>query len=216
MQWAVANSHREDNPAGPAILNALPKISGNGKTENREALHYSKVSDAIRTIHESGSCETLKLLFEFLVLTAARESAALGARWNEIDLDSKTWIGPARRMRYGREYRVPLSDRAVEVLNEAKAASKSSDIVFLSRMGRAFRRGSLVKTLRDRGIESTTRGFRSSFRNWAAESTDAPQEFVEACLTQVNDATAERAYSRSNLLGARRELMQAWSDYLYK
>ncbi len=216
MQWAVANGYRQDNPAGPAILNALPKIDGKGKAGLREALHYSKVANAIRTIRESRSSETLKLLFEFLVLTVGRESEALGARWSEIDMDSRTWTIPAERMSYGREHSVPLSDRAVEILIEAKAASKSTDIVFLSRTGRAYRRGSIVKTLRDRGIESTTRGFRYRFKDWATECTDAPRALVEACLAQGNAATLERAYSYLNLLRARRDLMQGWSDYLSK
>ncbi len=214
MDWAIASGHRIDNPAGKAILNTLPKI--NGKTEHREALHHGDVADAIRTILDSKSGESLKQLFEFLVLTAVRESEAIGTRWNEIALASKTWTIPAERTKKEREHRVPLSNRAIAVLLEAKATSGLSEIAFVSRTGGPYSRGTIVKALRDRGVKSTTHGFRSSFRDWTAECTDAPREVAEACLAHVNGNATERAYFRSDLLEKRRDLMQAWADYLAK
>ncbi len=214
LQWAVVNGHRNDNPAGPAILNALPAIESNSKARNQEALHFSKVADAIDTIRESRSCETLTLLVEFLVLTAARESEALGALWNEIDLESNTWRLLRGRRSFGTKRLIPLSNRAVEILIEAKLASERTDIVFPSRTGKAFRRGTIVKTLRDRGISATTRGFRTSFSNWAKECTKAPPEVVEACLGQFTGAAIERTSAHLDSITARRDLLQAWSDYL--
>ncbi len=214
MDWAIASGHRADNPAGKAILNTLPRINGNVRTEHREALHHSDVADAILTFRDSKSGDSLKQLFEFLVLTAVRETEALGTRWNEIDLESKTWTVPAERTKKEREHRVPLSDRAIAILLEARGASASSEIAFVSRTGGPFRRGTIVKALRDRGIKSTTHGFRSSFRDWAAECTDSPREVAEACLAHVTGNSTERAYFRSDLLEKRRNLMQAWANYL--
>ena len=214
MDWAIASGHRTDNPAGKAILHALPKVNGHGKTEHREALHHRNVADAIRTFRDSKSGDSLKQLFEFLVLTAVRESEAIGTRWNEIDLDSKTWTIPPERTKKEREHRVPLSDGAIAVLLEARATSSSSEIAFVSRIGGPYSRGTIVKALRDRGIKSTTHGFRSSFRDWAAECADASREVAEACLAHVSGSATERAYFRSDLLDKRRVLMQAWADYL--
>ena len=155
-----------------------------------------------------------KLALELLVLTVARSGEARLARWDEIDFDTATWTVPAARMKTGREHRVPLSDRALVVLREAKALDDGSGIIFLSTRGNLLHHEALAKPLRTLGIPATPHGFRSSFRDWCSECTDAPHAVIEAAMAHQIPNAAERAYARSDLLERRREIMQRWSDYL--
>ena len=165
-------------------------------------------------MRESGAYRGLVLSFEFLVLTAARSGEVRGARWSEIDRDAAVWTVPGERMKAGREHRVPLSGRALAVLDEARQLAGSADLVFPSATGRMPSQTGLRKMLRKVGIDAVPHGFRSSFRDWAAECTETPREVCELALAHVNSDRVEAAYRRSDLFERRRTLMQEWTDYL--
>jgi integrase len=156
--------------------------------------------------------------FEFAILTAARTGETLGAVWNEIDLDAKVWTVPASRMKGRREHRVPLSERAIQILDEAREAWGSAGFIFPGqRPGKPLSSMAFEMLLRRMGISNATaHGFRSSFRDWAGELTSYPREVAEAALAHaVGDAT-ERAYRRGDALEKRRKLMEAWAAYVEK
>ena len=137
------------------------------------------------------------------------------ARWNEFDYGTATWTIPAHRMKTSRGHRVPLSHQAMEcVLEAGEELFDGKGLVFPSRTGQPMSDMTLSKLLKDLGIPATPHGMRSSFRDWAAECSDAPREVAELALAHVEDSAAERAYGRSDLFDQRRELMQAWADYV--
>ncbi len=212
LTWAVAQGFRPDNPAD-VVKAVLPKHNGAGNVHR--ALPYSEVASAIAAVRASGAVPALKLAFEFLTLTAARAGEIRFATWSEIDLASATWTVPASRMKAGREHRVPLSPRAVEVLGEAQALrSKRGDLVFPSHGGRPLTERGFVQALAWLGIDATAHGFRVSFRIWAQERTNIPREICEAALAHTNPNKVEAAYARSDLFEKRRELMERWARYL--
>jgi integrase len=150
---------------------------------------------------------------ELAILTAARSGEVLGARWDEIDLREKVWTVPAARMKGGREHRVPLSDRAMAILNELHKA-RVSDFVFPGfKRGRPLSDMALEAVLRRAKIDVTPHGFRSSFRDWAGDSTACARDVVEAALAHAIENKTEAAYRRSDALEKRRALMAAWAAY---
>ncbi len=212
MRWAVAQGYREDNPAGEAIGAALPK---NGvRPQHLAALPYAEVAGALAQVRGSGAYRATVLAFEFLVLTACRSGEVRGARWKEMDLAGREWRIPAKRMKTGREHRVPLSEGALAVLPEAQALADGSGVVFPSARGRPLSGFAIVKLVRDLGIGAVPHGFRSSFRDWAAECTDAPREVCELALAHVNSDRVEAAYRRTDLFERRRTLMEQWAAFL--
>ena len=213
MKWAVAQGYREDNPAGEAIGEALPK-TGSPKQHQR-ALPHAEVGTAVRKVRESKAWWATKAAFEFLTLTAARSGEVRGTRWEEIDFESATWTVPGERMKAGRPHRVPLSRRALEVLAEARDLADGSGLVFPSSVGgKMLSDMTLSKLVKQLRIEAVPHGFRSSFRDWAAECSAAPREVCELALAHVNDDRTEAAYRRSDLFDLRRKLMEDWEAYL--
>ena len=212
MQWAVAQGYRQDNPAGDAISAALPKPA---KPRSRQrALPYPEVAAAIETVRGSNRAHwATKSCFEFMALTAARSGEARAAQWGEVDLDGRTWTVPAERMKMKREHRVPLSGRVVTILQDAAALADGSGLVFPSATGRTMSDNTLSKLLRENGIAAVPHGFRSSFRVWAEERTDAPRSVCEAALAHTVGGV-EGAYLRTDLFERRRALMDAWAEYL--
>jgi integrase len=152
---------------------------------------------------------------EFAILTAARSAEALGARWDEINGD--TWSIPAERMKEGKAHTVPLSPRAIEIIN---ARPRNSDWVFTSidgrRAGKQIGRDAFKDTLRAMGIEATAHGFRSTFADWAADNTGYPQEVREQALAHAIPNKVEAAYRRGALLEKRRRLMEQWALFCGK
>ena len=214
MKWAVAEGHRGDNPAGDAIGAALPR-NGNGNGAHFAALPHGDVAAALATVRQSDAGAVTKLLFEFVVLTATRSGEARAATWDEIDFATATWMVPAERMKAGRAHRVPLSARAVEVLAAVRDFADGSGLVFPSTTrSRALSDSTLSKLLRENGIEAVPHGFRSSFRDWCSERTNAPREVCEAALAHVVRDRVEAAYARSDLFDRRRQLMEQWAQYL--
>ena len=213
MKWAVAQGYRDDNPAGDAISAALPKTGTVRK--HQRALPFAEVGTALDKVRASGAFASTVLALEFLVLTACRSSEVRLARWDEVDIETGTWTVPAGRMKAKRDHRVPLSARALRSTCTRRASlSEDSDLVFPSAHGRALSDNTISKLLRDLGIEAVPHGFRSSFRDWAAECTDAPREVCELALAHVNSDRVEAAYRRTDLFERRRALMEEWSGFV--
>ena len=230
IKWVITQGYRLDNPAGETLGAALPKQNGI-KTHHR-ALAHAEVAAAIAAVQASEAYLGTKLCFEFLVLTACRSGEVRLATWAEINLDTATWTIPPERMKAKREHRVPLPGRAVEILLEGQqlandeesqkdetgphTQTNGSGLVFPSPTGRPLSDNTISKLLRDLKIPAVPHGFRSSFRDWAAECTNAPREVMEAALAHIIKDKAEAAYARSDLFERRRRLMNQWADYLEK
>ena len=212
MKWAVAQGHRQDNPAGDALGAALPKNSVAKK--HHPALPHTEVSDAIATVRASRANWATVAALEYLILTASRSGEVRRARWDEVDLETATWTVPADRMKTQREHRVPLSKRALQILAEAREWADGSGLIFPSVTGRPLSDNTLSKLLREQGIPAVVHGFRSSFRDWCAECSNAPREVSELALAHVNSDRVEAAYMRTDLFERRRALMQSWADYI--
>ena len=212
MKWAIAQGYRLDNPAGEAIGAALPKPGGIQR--HHRALPYGEVAGVVRTVRQSEAAVAVKLAFEFLVLTACRSGEVRGARWAEMDLEAAEWKIPAERMKHKREHRVPLSLRAREILAEAKQNTVDSEWIFPSPTRRALPGYVFNTLLWELGVPAVPHGFRSSFRDWAAECTDAPHTVMEAALSHVVRNQVEAAYARSDLFERRRTLMERWAEFL--
>lgn len=151
------------------------------------------------------------MALEFTILTAARTGEVLGATWAEIDFEKRTWTVPALRMKAGREHRVPFSSRAVEVLNETKKLG--SDYLFPGQRGGKLSGMAMAMLLRRMGHVVTVHGFRSSFRDWAAEMTAFPHEVCEMALAHTIANKAEAAYRRGDIFEKRRLLMDGWAQF---
>ena len=159
----------------------------------------------------AGSAQpAVKLAFEFLVLTAIRSGEVRGAQWAEIDTTDHVWTLSAQRMKAKREHRVPLCGRALEILDAARKLGDGNPHVFPMRSGRPISASTLLKMLNDLRIAAVPHGFRSSFRDWAAEKTDHPREVIEAALAHVVQNKVEAAYTRSDLLERRDD----WAAYV--
>ena len=157
----------------------------------------------------------MKLAFEFLVLTAARSGEVRGAVWTEMYRDGSVWTLPATRMKTKREHRMPLCRRALEILDAARRLGDGSPFVFPSvQPGKQLGDMMLSGLLKDLKIAAVPHGFRSSFRDWAAEETNHPREVIEAALAHVVRDRVEPAYARSDLFERRRILMNDWARYL--
>ena len=214
LKWAIAHGHRQDNPA-EAVMQALPKPD---KTPKRhKSLHYSEVASAIEKIKGCGASLAVKLGVELLILTASRSGEVRGAKWEEFDLDAKVWTVPASRMKAKKEHRVPLSDRCMEILEQAKSLIGPDGYVFPGSVaGKPLADATFSKLLREQGIDCVPHGFRSSFRVWASEQTNFPNQVCEFALAHVIKDKAEAAYQRSDLFDKRCKLMDAWASYILK
>lgn len=216
MSWSIANGFRQDDPAGTTVISAaLPKQTPIKK--HQKAIHYSEASDVLKKVRNHKVMQSAKLALEFLILTATRSGEVRLAQWREIDLDKKLWTIPAERMKAKKEHKIPLSSRAVEVLKEANQMADASGLIFTAmKYGRPLFDNTLSRILRVLNVPAVPHGFRSSFRDWAAECTETPRFVMESALAHSIKNNAEAAYARSDLIEKRRILMQSWSDYLEK
>ena len=203
-----------DNPAQwkghlDQILPTPSKLSRG----HHAAMPYADVPAFLNKLRETDGSGAKAL--EFAILTAARSGEVRGAAWDEIDFGEKVWTLPAERMKTGKPHRVPLSARAVEILEEMKAIAING-LVFPGRKeGRPLSDMTLAKALRTAGGgEFTVHGFRSSFRDWVSEETNFQREVAEAALAHTVGDAVERAYRRGDALEKRRKLMDAWETYL--
>ena len=211
MRWCIAQGYRADNPADDRITAALG--TNTKRPQHLKAVHHSEVAEAIAKIRESTSYPTVRLAAEFAILTATRSGEARGARWSEIDITQVVWEIPAERMKGSRPHRVPLSDRALAIIEEAKGFKDATGLMFPGRNSKQLGAWQLSKLASNLDLGGTVHGFRASFRMWAADVGIA-REVAEACLAHQVANAAERAYARSDLLERRREVMDEWSNYV--
>lgn len=178
------------------------------------ALPYPERPGFVQSLRESDSSEVARLAFEFLILTAARSTEVLRARWREFDFENTVWVIPAARMKAAREHRVPLAPRCLEILERAREIAGDSDLVFPGQGGKVPMSNMVfLMALRRMGSPVTARGFRSSFRDWAAERTNFPRDVCKSALAHSIKDKAEAAYRRGDLFDKRRALMGAWSAF---
>ena len=217
LDWAKVRGFRDgDNPARwrGHLSNLLPKRSKLRPVKHYAALPYGEIGHFMSDLRSRDGVAAAAL--EFLILTAARTSEVIGARWNEIDWAARMWTIPASRMKGAREHRVPLSPAALAILDRMKACG--GEFIFpSSASGRGLWNMALLKQLKRMGRDDiTAHGFRSSFRDWAAERTNFPSEVAEMALAHVVRSKVEAAYRRGDLFDKRRKLMDAWAAYCGK
>lgn len=220
LDWAAARGFRSgDNPARwrGHLAKLLPAKSKVRRVKHHAALPYVDLPAFLGALREQAGVGARAL--EFTILTAARTGEVIGARWSELDMARKLWTVPGERMKGGREHRVPLSARALEILDQMKAArNDDGDFIFPGgKTDRPLSNMAMTAVLRRmaRG-DLTVHGFRSTFRDWARERTNFPREIAETALAHVVGDKTEAAYLRGDALEKRRRLMDAWSDYANK
>jgi integrase len=169
------------------------------------ALEYSAVPSFVSKLREMGDVRHSAL--EFLILTATRLSEAIEATWGEFDLDARLWLIPADRMKAKREHRIPLSERACQILREMEKARRGDRVFNVSPR-------TILNTVRSMDEKATIHGFRSSFRDWAGDVAHAPREVCEEALAHAVGNQTERAYRRGDALDQRRALMTAWAGFV--
>ena len=214
LDWATVQEYRHgDNPARwrghlDALLPAKTKVRA---VKHHPALPFVELPAFMDELRKRDSISARAL--EFTILTATRTGEAIGARWDEIDLSTKTWTVPASRMKAGRPHRVPLSDRAVAILDELPR--DDSNFVFLgAKVGSPISNMAMLELLRGmNGNGLTVHGFRSTFSDWARERTGYPRDVVEMALAHAVKDKSEAAYRRGDALEKRRRLMAEWARY---
>lgn len=210
MKWCMTKGWRTDNPV-EGVDKGLPKQKD--KVQHRKSLPYSEVANCMQAVASSGAGVATKLCFELLVLTCVRSNEAREAEWSEFDLAAKVWEIPASRMKMDRPHRIPLCDRAVDLIQQARGLD---DVLVFpgTKKGKPLSDATLLKLIRDNGFPVDIHGFRTSFRTWAQELSNFPREVAEMVLAHQSGDETERAYARSDLFEKRRKLMDAWASYL--
>jgi integrase len=211
LDWGFSKGFRSIELPKRSIAKGLGKRPT--RVQHHAALPYADVPAFMDRLQSSETAARLALAAA--ILTAARSGEIRGARWSEVDLKAKLWTVPAGRMKMKEAHVVPLSPQALAVFQRAAAHRRTgSDLVFPSPMaGKVLSDMALTKLLRDMGETVTAHGFRSSFRDWAAEQTGFPGDVVEKALAHSIRDKVEAAYRRGDLLEKRRALMAAWGGY---
>lgn len=224
LGWATTSGFRAgDNPARwrGHLENLLATISRVDRTKNHPSLAWSQVGAFVEALRQREGVAARAL--EFAILTAARSGEVRGATWAEVDLAAKVWTIPASRMKAKREHEVPLSDAAVALLKR-KPRIEGSDLVFPGTKGQVLSDMSLTAVIRRMNSEAqtwvdkggkpiTVHGFRSTFKMWAAESTNYPREVAEHALAHQLPDAVERAYQRGTQFAKRTAMMNEWARF---
>ena len=211
LDSAKARGYRQgENPARwrghlAQILPARTRLSRG----HHKAIAYEQIPAFVRALHKREAVAALAL--EFTILTAARSGEVIGAAWAEVDLDKAIWTIPADRMKAAKEHRVPLSPRAVAILESLQPLR--SDYLFPGAKGGKLSGMAMGMLMRRMKIDATVHGFRSGFRDWAAECTGYAHEVAEMALAHTIENKVERAYRRGDLFDKRRRLMDDWATY---
>lgn len=219
-----ASAHRYRDQFNPArwrghLDKLLPKPTRVKKVNHHPAMPHAEVSRFMAELTLNGSTPALAL--KFLILTATRTSEALLARWTEIDQEAAIWTVPAERMKARREHRVPLSVAAMDMLTALPRIEGNPYLFPGARQGRPLSNMALLQLMRGLGYgvggtrsDYVPHGFRSSFRDWSGEVSSFPRDVAEMALAHVIENKVEAAYRRGDLFDKRRQMMQAWADYL--
>jgi integrase len=216
LDWAGTRGYRTgENPARwkGHLENLLPRRSRVAPVEHFAALPYAEISGLMAELRQQEGVAPRAL--EFAILTAARTGEVIGATWDEINLDERLWIVPANRMKGGKEHRVPLSDAAMAVVETMAGCRQGNHLFPGKRPGQPINDRALWNVLKALGRAGVSvHGFRSSFRDWAAERTSFPAEIAEMALAHRVGSAVEQAYRRSDQFEKRRQLAQAWAKYI--
>jgi integrase len=215
LDWATTRGHRSgENPARwkGHLENLLPKKNKVRAVEHHAALPYVEIADFLVELRSRRAISARTL--EFLILTGTRTGEAIGARWSEIDLAARIWVIPAGRMKARKEHRVPLSGAAIAIIEKLHGV-RQNDFVFPGLSDGSIKESAmrmlLAKSLGHGNL--TIHGFRSTFRDWAAERTNFAREICEAALAHAIGNAVEAAYRRGDLFEKRRQLMEAWGRF---
>lgn len=214
LDWATARAYREGlNPARwrGHLDKLLPAPSKVAKVEHHDALPVGDIGAFMGKLRAAAGMGARAL--EFAILTAARSGEVRGARWDEIDMAAAVWTVPAERMKAGKEHRVPLSAAALALL-EALPRMAGNPLVFPAVRGGTLSDMTLAAVLRRMKVDAVPHGFRSTFRDWAAERTHYPREVAEMALAHAIGDKVEAAYRRGDLFDKRRRLMDDWATFL--
>ncbi len=214
LSWAKARGLRAgENPAAwrGHLDQLLPGLSKKSRVQHHAALPFAKIADFIATLREMPG--TVARALEFTILTAARTNETISARPEEFDLAGATWTIPGVRMKAAKEHRVPLSPRALEIVRE-QLMQREAFVFNGERAGKSISNMAMLELLRRLAIPATVHGFRSTFRDWAAERTGFSHEVCEMALAHTIGNAAEAAYRRGDLFDKRRKLMEAWAEFV--
>ena len=218
MKWCWAHGLVSSNPVDN-VGHLLPHRNG-AQATHQPAMPWRDIPEFVRSKLRRGPYNVSRALLEFVILTAARSGEARAATWDEVDFDARVWTVPASRMKAKVVHRVPLSQRALEILSAQRAQNPETDHVFPSVRGLVLRDMVLTKFLHDHkalssepGRIATAHGFRSSFRDWASENS-YPRDLAERALAHTVKNQVEAAYHRTDLLVQRRGMMEAWSAHV--
>ena len=215
LDYAKARDLRQgENPARwrGHLENLLPERRKLAAVKHHNALPWPKMPAFMAALRERTSVDARGL--EFLILTAARTGEVLGATWDEIDLEAGVWTIPGERIKAGKEHRVPLSPRAIEILGEMRTFGATGYVFPGRRRGSSLSNMAFLKLLeRMERSDITAHGFRSTFRTWASEAIGYPHEVCEAALAHAISNAVERAYRRGDLFEKRRRMMADWADF---
>ena len=209
----AADVRTGDNPARLSVLKfLLPNQAKARKVKHHPALPYAEVGAFVRKLRQRN--ELSAKVLEFLILTAGRTGEVIEAKWAEIDRDNALWIVPDERMKAGREHRVPLTHAALTIIDAMPVIDGNPYLFPGHRKQRPLSNMAMLQLMRRMGFgEYTAHGFRSTFRQWAAEQSLFPREVAEAALAHGNPDKVEAAYQRGDFFEKRRKLMEAWSAY---
>jgi integrase len=217
LDWATVRGYRRQgvNPAAwrGHLSHLLPPLSKVRTVEHHPALPYSEIGAFMAELRKQGGAPARAL--ELTILTAGRAGEIVGARWGEINFNEALWTIPASRMKGRRPHRIPLSEPAMAVIEHMRKIGSSNEFVFPGRRaGKPLGNDGLFVLLRRMGRDDlTAHGFRSTFRDWAAEQTAFPSEVVEMALAHAVGNKVEAAYRRGDLFEKRRRLMDEWARY---
>ena len=219
MKWAWGRELVNGNPVD-IVDTLLPKQSGaHRRVMHHPSMPWREIPDFVEVVVRKRTSVTRSLL-EFVILTAARSGEARGMTWDEVDFDHSVWAIPAARMKTGLPHRVPLSPRAMAIIEGQKQSGNGATLVFPSAKGKQLSDMVLTKFLRDHkatsdvaGRVATAHGFRSSFRDWASENGYA-RDLAERALAHAVSNQVEAAYHRTDLLEQRRDMMESWAQFV--
>lgn len=215
LDSATVLKHRVgDNPARwkGNLDRVLPARNRVRSVQHHRAMAYSDVPDFVARLQEQSGVAAQALAFT--IFTAGRTSEILSARWEEVDLEAKLWSIPASRMKAGKEHRVPLTSAALTIL-QSRGSNQRAGLIFPHpTTASALSINAMRSVLLRMKVDVTVHGFRSAFRDWAAEKTSHANEVVEMALAHAIGSQVEAAYRRGDLLQKRTALMDDWSKYL--
>jgi integrase len=214
FDWAKTQEYLDrDNPVS-GIKQGLPRVQSGVK--HFRAMSYEILPDFISHLLTSTQSINVKLGMEFLILTCCRSGELRFAEWSEIDLEARRWTIPAERMKTRKEHAIPLTERALAILGDAKSLLGDGNYIFPSSQNwtKPMSDATLSKALKKGlGYDYTIHGFRSTFRDWASETRTYPNDVVEMVLAHANRNKTEASYKRGDLFAKRKVIMADWASY---